>query len=268
MAGDASAAARAIELCTPTQGSATSLLSAALVRANGGASITSRQIGLVANFGPNVAPRAGERMLALSSGSARPAAAPDACGAVSCNGSGPGTAPPGFPQDVPGCSGAQQIHDDIGLEVELRAPSAAQAYAFDFTFYSHEYPEFVCSAYNDQFIALASPAPEGSIGGNISFDDKNNPVSINIAFFEVCQGCPQGTQALVGTGFDTWGEGLGDAGATGWLTTKAPILGGELVTLRFTIWDTGDTELDSTVLVDNFRWLASTVEMGTIPAPK
>ena len=106
----------------------------------------------------------------------------------------------------------------------------------------------------------------GSVNGNICFDSQSNPVSVNIAFFDVCLGCPLGETELIGTGFDTWD----DAGATSWLTTKAPIKGGEEFSIRFAIWDTGDQSWDSTVLIDNFQWLANagTVVVGTVPTPK
>ena len=168
-----------------------------------------------------------------------------------------GTAPSGFPQDVPGCSGDTEINDDVALAVKLKAPTNATGYSFDFSFYSFEYPEFVCTMFNDQFIALVDPAPMGSVNGNVSFDSMTNPVSVNIAFFEVCDGCPLGTAELAGTGFDTWD----DAGATGWLVTTAPVEGGEEIDIRFTIWDTGDQSWDSTVLIDNFQW---TAEAGTL----
>ncbi len=48
---------------------------------------------------------------------------------------------------------------------------------------------------------------------------------------------------------------VADAGGTAWLTTEAPVVPGETIVLDFLIWDTGDSELDSLVLLDNFRWL-------------
>ena len=46
--------------------------------------------------------------------------------------------------------------------------------------------------------------------------------------------------------------------------------GGEELTIRFAIWDTGDDAWDSTVLVDNFQWIATggTVTVDTTPVPK
>ena len=97
-----------------------------------------------------------------------------------------------------------------------------------------------------------------------------NPVSVNIALFDVCEGCMLGTDELLGTGYDTWGfGGLADAGATGWLVTTAPVDGGSTFTIRFAIWDTGDTAFDSTALIDNFRWQADagSTTVDTQPVP-
>lgn len=255
----------AMELCKQSSGAQDwGVVSAAYVRANGAALAgTSQQYGIQSNFGPNVMTQGGTRMVAISSGRARIPGQTGSCGSLTCTGTGAGAAPAGFPQDVPSCPGATNINDDIGLQVTLRAPTNATGYQFNFKFYSFEYPEWVCTSFNDQFIALVSPPPIGSINGNISFDSMNNPVSVNVAFFDVCAGCPLGTSQLVGTGFDTWN----DAGGTGWLVTTAPIGGGEQFTIRFATWDTGDSAYDSTTLLDNFRWIAdgTTVVVGTGP---
>ena len=259
-------AAAAIGLCDVAEGPMDQgIVSAQWVRADGTVIMGgSNQHGILTGFGPNVMTREGENVLGLSSGRARLPGQTDFCGGISCNGTGGGTAPAGFPQDVPGCSGSSDINDDIALEVTLRAPSNATGYSFDFDFYSYEYPEWVCTSFNDQFIALVDPAPEGSIDGNISFDAMGNPVSVNIAFFDVCAGCPLGEAELTGTGFDQYD----DAGATSWLSTTAPIEPGAEFTIRFTVWDTGDSSWDSTVLIDNFQWIADggTVDVGTEPA--
>src|SRR5262249_55417509 len=144
------------------------------------------------------------------------------------------------------------INDDIGLDLKLRAPKNATGFQFHFKFQSFEFPEWVCNTYNDQFIALVDPPPVGAINGNVSFDGMGNPVSVNIAFFDVCNPssagawaqhcgsgancpvppdpfCPAGPNELVGTGFDLWG----DAGGTTWLQTQVPIKGAEEFTIRF-----------------------------------
>lgn len=288
--------AKSIELCQKAtdQDKKWGVITAKYVRADGASNPAPLplQYGLKQKFGNNVNPQGGKSMLVLSAGNARDANDPDACGTESCFGNSGGNAPPGFPQDVPGCDGDTAINDDVALDLKVRAPTNATGYSFNFKFYSFEFPEWICTAYNDQFIALINPAPMGSINGNISFDSKTNPVSVNIAFFDVCDPsskslwaqecaffggscppapnpyCPSGKAELQGTGFDQW-DGGAYAGGTSWLKTQAPVKGGDIINVRFAIWDTGDEALDSTALVDNFQWIANggTVTIGTTPIP-
>ncbi|MGH7297790.1 MAG: choice-of-anchor L domain-containing protein, partial [Polyangiaceae bacterium] len=144
--------------------------------------------------------------------------------------------------------------------------------------------EYVCTDFNDSFVAwLTSTAFSGTGGDlNISYDAKNNPVSVNNGFFDRCtpnattgcQGTNKGTAAcaggpneLEGTGFYNLGNYCSGqstgGGATGWLTTKAPVKQGETMTIQFIIWDTGDQNWDSSVLVDNFQWQPGPTQTGT-----
>ncbi|NUO49612.1 MAG: hypothetical protein HOV80_12215 [Polyangiaceae bacterium] len=291
---DALEGARSIELCHEATPQADwGVVSAQWVRANGtpltGANV---QYGVLADFGSGVPPRAGESLLALSSGAARLPGQAGNCGNFSCS-HGAGTPPPGFPQAVPNCALSDIINDDVGLEVTLKAPSNATGYKFDFKFYSFEYAEYVCTLFNDQFIALVNPPPMGSSNGNISFDSMNNPVSVNIAFFDVCAHCndfalycddftsicpptpasccPAGTAELMGNGFlDAFGTTSEDGGGTSWLQTTAPIGPGETFSVRYAIWDVQDMAWDSTAVIDNFQWIANggTVNVGTTPVPQ
>jgi len=253
--------AKAIGLCQQTSAGEKKwgVLESLYVRVDGTGTGASLQNGIMSDFGPNVNVQEGSRMLVLSTGHARLPGQPGSCGSLSCSNNVGVTPPPGFPQDVPNCPGETNVNDDFGLQVKVRSPKNATGYKFNFKFYSFEYPEYVCTAYNDQFIALVSPQPTGSINGNISFDSMTNPVSVNVAFFN---GLPAD---LIGTGFDIWNS----AGCTTWLQTQAPIKGGDEVQIRFAIWDTGDSAWDSTVLIDNFQWVANggTVVVGTDPVP-
>ena len=292
--------AKAIELCqttvtnpaTPKQRT-WGVLSSEYVRADGTAYANpGLQVGIQSGWGPNVHVQGGANMLVISSGHSRTTSQPGACGSQSCSDEGPGTAPPNFPQDNPACPPSLDINDDIGLQVDLRAPTNATGYSFKFKFYSMEYPYYVCDSYNDQFIALVNPAPTGSVNGNISFDSMHNAVSVNLGFFNVCDPtqisqyaadcgfnigstcptppspyCPSGTAELQGTGFDVWDKDSGGAGATSWLTSQAPIKGGSIFSIRFAMWDTGDDQFDSTTLIDDFQWIATggTVSVTTTP---
>jgi hypothetical protein len=278
--------AAAIDICQVATNGTWGLVNASYARANGQPTAANLSVGILSHFGQAVNVQKGERMLALSSGNGRTPSDPGACGQGSCSNSGAGTPPPGFPAQVAGCSGGSNINDDIALNLTLKAPTNATGYKFKFKFYSIEFPEFVCTSYNDQFIALVTPPPMGAIDGNISFDSASNPVSVNIAFFDVCEPndidlfasvcggckpapnpyCPSGIAELQGNGFDgAWG----DAGGTSWLQTTAPVQPGQDFEIRFAIWDVGDTALDSTVVIDAFEWIANggTVNVGTDPVP-
>jgi hypothetical protein len=297
-AGDA---AKAIELCaTATMTDRKyGVLSANYVHANGAAfAAPGAQVGIQSAWGTNVKVQGGQNMLAMSSGYARTVGQAGACNGISCQ-IAAATAPTGFPQDDPACPPTPAIFDDAALELQIRVPTNATGYSFNFKFYSFEFPDWVCdtSGYNDQFVALVNPppmgayVPTGSMFGNISFDSNNHPVSVNMGFFDVCDGntsrfavhcksgggtcptipspyCPLGTGDLAGTGFDVWHSTVGPAGATRWLKTQAPVKPGSTITIRFAIWDAGNGQFDSSVLVDNFQWIANggTVAVGTQPA--
>ena len=276
-------AARALGFCQiGTPAGRWGLLDAEWVRADGTASASDLNVGLLPSFG-NIAPAHGERLLVLSTGHARDLASGDDCGAVSCATSGAGVAPPFFPQSVPGCANASQISDDVGLRLRLKAPSNRGGFRFAFKFHSFEWPHWVCTEYNDQFLVLVDPVVPGSINGNVTFDSTANPVSVNVATMEVCDPsdiglfasncnsgtgtcpsppnpyCAQGVSELVGTGFDIWGL----AGATTWLETSVPITPGAIFTIDFVIFDSGDDQLDSTVLLDHFEWIEDPGSIGT-----
>jgi hypothetical protein len=259
--------ASALGLCQQTTAMASTwgVLSASYVRANGVAAVPGTQVGISDSFGTNVAPLEGSRMLVLSSGAARSASQPDACGGVSCPGLGAGTAPMGYPQANAACTPSTSIFDDVALEVQLRVPTNVVGYRYRFNFYTFDYPAWVCSTFNDQYVARVSPAPPGSVNGNISFDNMNQPVSVNFPL-RSCVGCPEGTAELAGTGFDTYGAS--PAAATSWQVTRAPATPGSTITLRFTIYDLQDQTLDSTVLLDGFEWITSgSVFVGTTVEP-
>jgi hypothetical protein len=287
--GDPHNAAKAIELCQEATTKKWGVVGAAYTHANGDPFQANNQVGILTDFGPNVNVQAGARMLALSSGRARLPGHPDACEDHGCGTTYGSIEPPGYPQDVPGCAPSPDMNDDIALQLDIKAPSNATGYKFRFKFYSFEFAEYVCTTFNDQFVALVEPPPLGANNGNISFDSASNPVSVNIAFFDVCDEteddfaqncgfckpppvpyCPLGTAELMGNGFlDAFGSGFEDGGGTTWLQTTAPVTGGEIFQIRFAIWDVGDDSFDSTVLVDAFEWIAQggTVPVGTEPIP-
>jgi hypothetical protein len=204
-----------------------------------------------------------------------------------------GDFPPGFPKATAGCANPiNQVDDVIDVKIQMKVPANAKGFSFDFDFFSGEWPRFVCTTFNDQFIAyLKSSVYNGGEPDNMSFDPKNAPISVNSNFFQVCtpgtltgctggvppetSTCMLGESQLAGTGFgqDTpevayCGSTKSTAGgATGWLTSTAPVMPGETISLEFIIADTGDQNVDSSVLLDNWKWQPTEVGSTAVTHP-
>jgi hypothetical protein len=185
------------------------------------------------------------------------------------------------------------VNDVIDVKLQIKVPINANGVTFDFNFWSGEWPDYVCSSFNDSFIAYLTTAA-ASAPANVSFDSNGNPVSVNSNFFQACtpgttlgclsggggggggsagtSTCSLGPGQLAGTGFDNeaaWCTTTSTGGgATGWLTSAAPVKPGETITLEFIIWDTGDWNYDSSVLVDDLFWQPQVINTPiTQPSP-
>jgi hypothetical protein len=249
------------------------------------------QHGILPKFGNVVKPREGKNLGVLSTGFAQEfngdGSTPFFQGKTWWDDETSTTAlPTGFPKVSDSCpSDADGVSDVIVLSLTLKAPPNAGGLKFDFNFHSSEWPEWICTKFNDGFIAYLTSKAKTD---NISFDAKNNPVSVNNGFFDRCtpgtttgckgdhestSTCPSGDGELAGTGFGTKGEACSSGkdatqgGATGWLSSSAPIGPGEEFTIQFAIWDTGDGDLDSSVLLDNFTWVGGQVTATTTERP-
>jgi hypothetical protein len=227
--------------------------------------------GILDRFGNNNKPQEGVKLIALSSGTARD----ELTGGHDPNGPGgymtklSSNYPPGFPKNAAGCpgpgAGGLQANDPVSLYLKIRVPTNAKSFSFNFSFFSAEYPEWVCTEFNDVFVALLHSKVPGNPADdfNISFDQNHNPVCVNIGFFAHTSGSDP---VLAKTFLEN-----GNGGATGWLVTQAPVQPGEEITLQFAIWDTGDHDWDSTVIIDNFKWSvepASEAKTEPVPVPK
>lgn len=286
------AMARAMGICDDVSKRGYGLVSAKVTRGFGrNDAVANEQHALVPKFGNVVLPREGKKMVLMSTGYAQ-----EFNGIEGADFSGvpwepqvqdgKNGLPPGFPKAANGCDQRTETRDVIALHLELKAPKNSSGFAFDFDFYTAEWPQYICTDYNDGFIAYVTAGSfNGGAGENVSFDSKGNPVSVNNGFFDRCvpgiplacrtpnegtSKCGAGTGELEGTGFGvqdtialpTCGGTAKSTkgGATGWLSSKAPIAAEEQFTVDFIIWDTKDTQLDSSVLVDNFRWV-----LGNVP---
>ncbi len=286
--------ARALGLCKVASADATGkdkrwgVVKAELVHADGSSGVDPLQYGILKKFGPNVDPRAGKNFVVLSSGAARTPDYPGFVAPLDPSHETPSeVAPPaGWPKNSAGCPDpdSTSANDSVNLKLTIRVPTNARGFAYDFNFYSSEYITWVCSSFNDSFVALLdTTAPmDPKFGKNVSFDALGNPINVNSGFFEVCTpgtsdpifggtpksfACAKGTSELQGSGY--WDPDLpSEHGATSWLETKAPVVPGETITLQFMIWDTEDHVLDSSVLLDNFRWDAKGTTAPVTDRPK
>lgn len=254
--GDALDAARALGLCVEADANAMGadrgwgVISAAYVLADGTGTPNPLSHGLLTAFGAaNV--QHGETLLALSTGNARAPGDPDFQPSMN-NIMGTSSDPPAGHPATPACPAmfGADCNDPIGLQVKVRVPTNANSFRFDFNFYSTDFPGYTCTSWNDIFLTMLPYH-------NISFDHDGNPISVNNALLRVCEpfgyyACPLGVDLLTGTGFE------GHA-ATGWVRTTAPVEPGSELDLLFVIWDSDDSVLDSTVLIDNFTWSSDTV---------
>jgi hypothetical protein len=268
-------AARAVELCKVSSGPKDwGILQAKYALPDGSPGFAAQVNfelghGILGAFGQVIHPQGGDRMLSLSSGTARQ---PNDPGYKSVTGFDKGYScnhPQGFPKQSPACPGVTSgaPRDGIALEVTLRAPQNAAGFSFDFNFFTTEWPHYVCTSFNDVFSALLAPAPPGQVDGNISFDQQGNVVTVNNVFMEACScpggppcsaggqvfTCSLGAMSLMGTGFES--DGVSTHASTHWLTTTAPAAPGAELTIRWTVHDSGDAILDTTTLVDHWQWI-------------
>ncbi len=222
--------------------------------------------------------RSGQTMALISSGIAADKSDPDFVSGVSTTLNYTNTYSNPAPDllAAPDCSMASQpteVNDYTELLVKLKAPTNANSFSFDFQFFSREYPVYVCTQFNDEFLVLQESANEFAKPTNIAFDMQKNPVTVNSGFFTVCtnddskpqtQHCTMPVSGINGTGFEDGNSTPG--GSTGWLTTTSPVTPGEDITLHFIVFDEGDHILDSSALIDNFQWSATSIDKPvTIP---
>jgi len=250
------------------------LLKANYQLVDGSSTMSYVQHGILPNFGEAVHPQQGQRLLALSSATARRPGDPayqaplDGLIGTSC------ATPDGWPKQSPSCpsppASAPIANDSAALALKIRVPTNAHGLSFRFRFFTTEFPSWICHQYNDVFVSLlnTSALPPDT---NISFDSANNPISVNTVFLDTCTPrvdngkdypCSLGPSALSGNGFGPCDEEPLGYGATGWLQSSSPVSPGETIDLLFAIWDSGDKLMGSTVVIDDFRWQA---DPGTMP---
>ena len=301
--------AKAIDICqTATMADKKwGVISAALTLPDGNGTPDAVAHSIRAHFGSGVLPQGGVSMALLSTGAA--AGKGDTNPAYHDFVSYTGTKSSGFPADflmanngslpnAPGCPdpGGTTANDPVMLTLTVRVPSNAHSFSIKSNFFSAEFPEWTCSAYNDFFVILLDSmytgSPANPMDKNLAFytapgTTNNYPVGVNLAFgntglFTQCvngsTGCSGvsgnistcvGTAELMQTGFDDPDPYECDTnslkgGGTGWLTTSGNVVPGEIIKLRIAIWDTSDHAYDSLAVIDAFTWSVDSSQPGTV----
>lgn len=297
--GDPMAYARALDLCATSSEDAVNwgVIDAELTLADGTGTPLSVQRSIRQQFGDVLVPSGGENMIVLSSGHAAASGQNAPNFASFEQGADLGTsvnAPLLVPASCPGITPGNNVaNDSVMLTLRMRVPTNARSFSAKMYFFSAEYPEWVCSNYNDFFVTLLdSESPENPDDSNIAvYDDGDQlwPVGLNIievapGLFGACQSGQVGCQGelspwqhdcegdvgeLAGTGFDLIdvtnscnGADFPVGGGTGWLEMSGNVEPGEVAEIRFAIWDAGGHLFDALVLLDDWQWSLDAASPG------
>lgn len=231
---------------------------------------------------PTWGPRHGEQLLVISSGYV---ATPDAAGAVTMDvldqdaNDNPDDKPLPAPMSplpgsggVPfmGCdgvgdcsdtlwgqwlSGGSAANDLLWFQLRTEVPGGTHGFTLDFAWFSEEYPESVGTTFNDMLVVWSQSE---TYVGNLCLVDEE-PCTVSGLWPVDHQGIDP---ELDGTGFSV--TRTGDGGAVGWSTIKGSAAPHELLELTVALFDMGDEELDTLVLLDGFGWDCE----GCTPTPE
>jgi hypothetical protein len=180
------------------------------------------------------------------------------------------------------------INDVVGLRLQLQVPRNARGMAVDAMFVSSEWPEFLCSDFNDSLdIYLVSNLSAGQ-PSNIALDPDRDALTVNNGYFELptewtedlgdllqAESVDDGFGAQCGFPIDDTcmlpdycaddPAALSFRGSgTGWLIAQGPVEPGETIDVLFLVADVGDSSLDSLMLLSGLRWLPEPPPSGVL----
>lgn len=141
--------------------------------------------------------------------------------------------------------------DYTELRFSAEVPLRVDRLSFDYTFFTAEYPTRFQQGFNDLFFVWLDSE---RYTGNIAVDEGLVPISASETRFDhrdaaVPDICPEPCEAP-----ELHGTSMEGHAATNWRTNTTPALPGESLTLVFGLFDVGDGEVDSVVLLDNVHW--------------
>lgn len=153
-------------------------------------------------------------------------------------------------------------YDYTDLRFRALVPSGTLALGVRFAFLTAEYPPRLQGGHNDLFVAWIVGE---RWSGNFALDAGGYPIAAETFPYTIksdplpydCEpGCPD--TPLRGFAFE------GHAG-TAWMPSEVPVEPGETVEVVFALFDVGDPEVDSAVLLDGVHWVCSDPPTGGTP---
>jgi hypothetical protein len=154
-------------------------------------------------------------------------------------------------------------NDLLAFSFEVTVPADTHGWRVDLAWLSAEFPARVDAPANDAFVWWV--ASEAYVG-NVATTEDGAPMTATGLRPRLVEADFVGeAPALIGTGFGgttaqpcdfPWAEwdACPRGAASGWLTLDGPANPGEVLGLTAVLFDQGDTELDTMVLVDDWRW--------------
>lgn len=152
-------------------------------------------------------------------------------------------------------SGGSQANDLLWFQLQTQVPGGTHGFSLDFAWFSEEFPESVGTTFNDMLVVWSQSE---TYVGNLCFVNEE-PCTVTGLWPVPYQGIDA---ELEGTGFSV--TRTGDGGATGWSTIKGSAAPHELLEVTVALFDMGDEELDTLVLLDQFGWDCE----GCTPTPE
>jgi hypothetical protein len=231
---------------------------------------------------PTWGPTHGEQLLVITSGFAAP---PDAAGAVTMDAldedanDNPDDKPLPAPMSpVPGSggvpfmgcdgvgdcsdtlwdqwlSGGSAAYDLLWFQLRTEVPPGTHGFGLDFAWFSEEFPESVGTTFNDMLVVWSGSE---TYVGNLCLVDEA-PCTVTGLWPAAYQ---ELSPELEGTGFSA--SRTSEGGGTGWFRIKGSAAPHELLELTVALFDMGDEELDTLVLLDGFGWDCE----GCTPTPE
>ena len=144
--------------------------------------------------------------------------------------------------------GTKSANDVFYIQFNVAVPKGTHGYVVDFAYFSSEYPTWVNTSFND--MAILWQVSE-TYTGNVTFitDNNNNPRPLTVTAL-----AQNGLMKFTGNAAQLTNTGFVGNGGTGWATVKGPAKPQETVTLAWSVFDKGDTILDTVLLIDNWKW--------------